>query len=253
MSDTAGSPSSLSPIEQVLVGVVVAAGALGMVVWGGAVVSSAVAGRGRLPVGLSDAVGAIGPLARSPGRPSFVWPAPVRDRIAEAPLYWTATACVLLAVAAAALMGVSCWQRLTPTRRRLGVDAQARFATAASCARCWSARRCRAGWCSARGVGGWWRRRPNAGHRRSDRVGGVWAWVTGRVDRADEGDVTSVAIGGPTRSGKTLECAIPAVLDWVGPAILLSVKRDLMDTTIARRRKLGEVRVFDPGGLSAAT
>jgi type IV secretion system protein VirD4 len=38
-------------------------------------------------------------------------------------------------------------------------------------------------------------------------------------------------------------------LDWVGPAILLSVKRDLMDATIVRRRQLGQVRVFDPGGF----
>jgi len=55
--------------------------------------------------------------------------------------------------------------------------------------------------------------------------------------------VTSVALVRPTRSGKTAECAIPAVLDWVGPAILLSVKRDLMDTTIHRRREVGQVRV----------
>ncbi len=54
---------------------------------------------------------------------------------------------------------------------------------------------------------------------------------------------------GPTGCGKTSEFAIPGVLDWVGPAILLSVKRDLMDTTIERRRELGKVRVFDPGGF----
>ncbi|MBA3288598.1 MAG: type IV secretory system conjugative DNA transfer family protein [Acidimicrobiia bacterium] len=63
--------------------------------------------------------------------------------------------------------------------------------------------------------------------------------------------MTSALIVGPTRSGKTAETVIPGVLDWTGPAILLSVKRDLMDTTIHRRRQLGEVRVFDPGGLNA--
>ena len=41
----------------------------------------------------------------------------------------------------------------------------------------------------------------------------------------------------------------PGVLDWDGPAILLSVKRDMLDATIKRRRNLGEVRVFDPSGL----
>ena len=79
-----------------------------------------------------------------------------------------------------------------------------------------------------------------------------WAYATGEIRHGRPGDVTSVAIVGPTRSGKTAECAIPGVLDWHGPAILLSVKRDLMDTTIARRRQLGEVRVFDPGGFLRA-
>ncbi len=61
--------------------------------------------------------------------------------------------------------------------------------------------------------------------------------------------MTSIAICGPTRCGKTSQCAVPGLLDWAGPAVVLSVKRDLMDTTIARRRELGSVRVFDPGGL----
>ncbi|MEX1171821.1 MAG: type IV secretory system conjugative DNA transfer family protein [Chloroflexota bacterium] len=58
-------------------------------------------------------------------------------------------------------------------------------------------------------------------------------------------DPSSVAIIGPTRCGKTA-AAITGILEWSGPAILSSVKADLMGATIERRRTLGDVRVFDP-------
>jgi len=61
------------------------------------------------------------------------------------------------------------------------------------------------------------------------------------------GDRSSVAIIGPTRCGKTVT-AIGGILDWDGPAILSSVKTDLMAATIGWRRHLGDVRVFDPTG-----
>ena len=55
---------------------------------------------------------------------------------------------------------------------------------------------------------------------------------------------------GPPQSGKSAGIAIPALLDWNGPAIASSIKTDLVSSTIARRRALGEVFVFDPFGLS---
>ena len=63
--------------------------------------------------------------------------------------------------------------------------------------------------------------------------------------RARRGDRSSVAIIGPTRCGKTVT-AIGGILDWDGPAILSSVKTDLMAATVGWRRRLGDVRVFDP-------
>ncbi len=84
-------------------------------------------------------------------------------------------------------------------------------------------------------------------------VARLCALATGELRRGQPGDVTSIAITGPTRCGKTSQCAEPGLLDWQGPAIVLSVKRDLMDTTIKRRRDLGDVRVFDPGGFLRAS
>jgi type IV secretion system protein VirD4 len=56
---------------------------------------------------------------------------------------------------------------------------------------------------------------------------------------------------GPPQSGKSAGIAIPALLDWNGPAVACSIKTDLLAATHARRRALGEVFVFDPFGLAA--
>ncbi|HET6866597.1 MAG TPA: type IV secretory system conjugative DNA transfer family protein [Solirubrobacteraceae bacterium] len=55
---------------------------------------------------------------------------------------------------------------------------------------------------------------------------------------------------GPPQSGKSAGIAIPALLDWNGPAVACSIKTDLLAATLARRQALGEVLVFDPFGLA---
>ncbi len=55
---------------------------------------------------------------------------------------------------------------------------------------------------------------------------------------------------GPPQSGKSAGLAIPALLEWDGPAVASSIKTDLLAGTIARRRALGPVYVFDPFELS---
>ena len=54
----------------------------------------------------------------------------------------------------------------------------------------------------------------------------------------------------PAQSGKTTSIAVPALLEWQGPAIATSVKTDLLNATLARRRALGRVMVFDPTGAT---
>lgn len=56
----------------------------------------------------------------------------------------------------------------------------------------------------------------------------------------------SVLVVGATRSGKTTGYAIPALLEWEGPAIVLSAKTDLLHATHVRRRERGDVRIYDP-------
>jgi len=55
---------------------------------------------------------------------------------------------------------------------------------------------------------------------------------------------------GPPQSGKSAGLAVPALLEWEGPAVASSIKTDLLAATISRRRALGNVYVFDPFSLS---
>jgi type IV secretion system protein VirD4 len=57
---------------------------------------------------------------------------------------------------------------------------------------------------------------------------------------------------GPPQSGKSAGLAVPALLEWDGPAVASSIKTDLLSSTLARRRALGPVLVFDPFELSGA-
>ncbi|MGH9283437.1 MAG: type IV secretory system conjugative DNA transfer family protein, partial [Acidimicrobiales bacterium] len=56
----------------------------------------------------------------------------------------------------------------------------------------------------------------------------------------------SVAVIGPTGCGKTAGLAIPALLEWEGPVIAISVKADLLTATVDHRRQAGTVWVYDP-------
>jgi type IV secretory pathway TraG/TraD family ATPase VirD4 len=52
----------------------------------------------------------------------------------------------------------------------------------------------------------------------------------------------------PPRSGKSSGYVIPWLLDHRGPALVSSTKRDVYDATVAYRRSLGRVWVYDPFG-----
>lgn len=56
----------------------------------------------------------------------------------------------------------------------------------------------------------------------------------------------SAIVIAPTGGMKTTGLAIPALLEWQGPALACSVKTDLLRDTLARRRQLGHVMIYDP-------
>jgi type IV secretion system protein VirD4 len=55
---------------------------------------------------------------------------------------------------------------------------------------------------------------------------------------------------GPPQSGKSAGLAVPALLEWNGPAVASSIKTDLLAATLARRQAIGPVFVFDPFALA---
>ncbi|MGC9220989.1 MAG: type IV secretory system conjugative DNA transfer family protein [Solirubrobacteraceae bacterium] len=70
----------------------------------------------------------------------------------------------------------------------------------------------------------------------------------GRLLRAEQRH--ALVAFGPPQSGKSAGLAIPALLEWHGPAVASSIKTDLLAATLARRGQIGEVFVFDPFALS---
>lgn len=56
----------------------------------------------------------------------------------------------------------------------------------------------------------------------------------------------SVVVLGPTGSGKTVSVVIPTLEGWTGPAVVTSVKPDVLDATEDRRDEVGAVYVYDP-------
>lgn len=58
---------------------------------------------------------------------------------------------------------------------------------------------------------------------------------------------SSLLIVGPTQAGKTSSLVVPALLNWNGPAVVTSVKRDVVHATSAWRSTLGSVHVLEPG------
>jgi type IV secretion system protein VirD4 len=63
----------------------------------------------------------------------------------------------------------------------------------------------------------------------------------------------SALVVAPTGQGKTESVMVPSILDWDGPVLVVSIKRDVYDLTAGYRGQGGETRVLDPAGLTDPT
>jgi type IV secretion system protein VirD4 len=196
-----------------------------------------------LGVGLASAARAVPELWSRPSDPAAAWPPAARARLPGPVAYWACTIpTLLLAVGGLAGAATLAGRRRVgfERRRRMGLEPECRFAR-------------------GRDLAPLWVRGPTPNRMILGRVGGrlvatedrrldlddvpVWARRRARARRGDRG---ACVILGPTRCGKTTALAVPAILEWDGPVIALSVKSDLRGSTIRARRRRGEVRVFDP-------
>jgi type IV secretion system protein VirD4 len=207
-----------------VIGALLSLGAL-VWLWGG--VAGVAFGRGWPAVGAGQLLGV---LTRLPGRlsdPAGAWPAGARSGLPGPVAFYGALA-IVGAVAGA-----------------LGLVAA----------------RAGSGWLGRHGRGGarWAARgelRPLRG-RGAGRVRGGTGRHGGRLALGYRGTRLlhaehrhALVAFGPPQSGKSAGLAIPALLEWDGPAVASSIKSDLLGATIRRRGALGKAFVFDPFALA---
>lgn len=210
------------------------------IAWAGAWLSARVSG-GQFTGDLGDALTAAVRLAQRPGDPSAAW----GDRVGLPSLwlYWGCTALVLVGAVVIIAGGWRLWRgRWSGRRSRFGVGMDARVAR----------RRDVAPLVVRSTV-------PSAGRMVLGRLAAPRGPVLATEDRPQapvrsrrarvQGDRGSVALVGPTRSGKSVAVA-GGLIGWGGPAVVLSVKRDLFDATAGARARRGAVAVFDPGRVT---
>jgi type IV secretion system protein VirD4 len=184
--------------------------------WGG--LAGALFGHGWPPVAGGQLPSVLIRLPARIADPATAWPVPAQPWL-PGPLGFYGALLVLFAVGAAVTLLIT--RALALVRRSSGLDRGARWARAGDLR---MLRRSRSGARIALG-------------RRGSRL--LWAEQRHAV----------VAFG-PPQSGKSAGLAVPALLEWQGPAVASSIKTDLLGVTAARRRTLGTVFVFDPFELA---
>ncbi len=175
-----------------------------------------------------DAGELLGVLTRLPARladPASAWPAAVRGQLPGPTGFYAALA---LLVGACTAVGYLVFESAAGRAQRAR-GAGARFARAAD------VRALRAGL-------------PRIGADRGGRL--TLGRRRGRLLSAERRH--ALVAFGPPQSGKSAGLAVPALLEWDGPAVASSIKTDLLAATVSRRRALGDVFMFDPFCLAVA-
>lgn len=210
-----------SPSEVLLlVAVGFALGLAGLVwLWGG--VAGALFGAGWPRLAGAQLAGVIARLPAHLSDPAYAWPAAARARLPAAAGFYA----TLVLLAAGAAVVVVLITRLAALAGERG--AGARFAGSADLAAL---------------------RRSPALARRDPGPRLSLGRHRGRLLRAEQRH--ALVAFGPPQSGKSSGLAIPALLEWDGPAVASSIKTDLLTATLKRRRTLGEALIYDPFGLA---
>src|SRR3954469_7564830 len=215
-------PGRLTPWEIGLAGAVAAVVLLGGLLWLWGGVAGLLFGHGWPEASVVE-MGRV--LLRLPSRlddPGTAWPSNVARELPRAIGFYVSLALLLVRLAALAILLVRLWRRHGPSR----APSRSRRASTATWARGAELRPLTV-------------RAPVPGRLTLGRIGT-------RLIAAEPRQ--SVIVVAPTQSLKTTGLAIPAVLEWEGPVVAASVKTDLLRDTLARRRALGEVLIYDPTG-----
>ena len=217
-------PGDADAFRTAIVGVVAAVAGVAAVVWSTGQIAGRLWGGAWPEVAPAEALGILARLSGHLGNPSAAWPRSAQNLLPSAAGLYGTTAALVLVLGALIYAGIV----LKPRGRVRDSDSSARWAT----------------------------RRDLAPLRVRTATRGRLTLGTagGRLIAAERGQ--SVAVIGPTRSGKTTGLAVPAILEWDGPVIATSVKTDLVRDTLSWRERQGDVWIYDPTastGLPGAT
>jgi len=221
------------PLETMAFGALIVLGVVSGGHWLAASLAALVGRRRPLDVGLSQSISALRQLPKHWSDPRRAWPEPAMSSLPGPVLYWLSVGVVLAAALGALVLWLKYRQRRhepIDRRRRIGVDTQPRLATTKDLAPLLG-------------------REAEAGRLILGRWGRRLLMTEGESFRRWRGVPGAVLLFGPSQSGKTTRL-IEGVNAWDGPAVVSSVKTDLMHATVQRRAAVGEVKVFDPIGIS---
>jgi type IV secretion system protein VirD4 len=212
--------------EQVAATLAAACALLLFALWATGAASAAIFGPGWTPTPAGQLPTIAAQLAAHPGRPAAAWPPDLRRAIPDPAAFYVTGAMVCAVLAGMVAIGLRAAAELGLVEA-IGGKRRERAPSSS--------------WASVRDL-------------RALRISGpVPGRLTiGRVGRrllAAEERASVIAIA-PTGGHKTTGLAIPALLEWQGPVLATSVKSDLLRDTLARRRSLGEVMVFDPAQVT---
>jgi type IV secretion system protein VirD4 len=241
-------PASRSSGDVFVVAVVGAVVGLGALVWAWGGLAGLIFGDGWPRLDGGQLAGVLARLPGSLAHPGLAWPRAVRAGLPGAGGFYAALALIGVACGGLALVVARAVGARTPGGA--GGASSARWARGRELAalrphasRSEGAARS-AGAARSEGVD------PSAGAARGDAAACRLALGRRgrRLLRAE--DRHALVAFGPPQSGKSAGLAVPALLEWEGPVVASSIKTDLLDATLARRRSLGPVFVFDPFALS---
>jgi type IV secretion system protein VirD4 len=212
-------PRAIGSADLALVAVLAGGLGLSLVVWSWGQLAGLVFAGGWPHVALEQIPGVLWRLPSRVAQPADAWPTAVRRELPRAAEFYVLLGPLVIAAAAVAI----------GLLRLAGSEANAPHAPA-RWARASELRELSRRW--RRGSG------PRLGLGRA----------RGRLLRAERRH--ALVVFGPPQAGKSAGLAVPALLEWEGPVIASSIKTDLLDASIDRRRSLGPVLIFDPFELS---
>jgi type IV secretion system protein VirD4 len=184
--------------------------------WGG--IAGSVFGGGWPALGAGQLLGVLVRLPTRLDHPAQAWPVTARSELPGAGGFYAA----LALLATAAVSGVTLLMRRGASRLLRGRHPGAR-------------------WADVSDLRVLRRRSHDSGRLALGRHGG-------RLLHAERRH--ALVAFGPPQSGKSAGLAVPALLEWDGPAVASSIKTDLLGASADARRRVGEVLVFDPFALA---